>query len=287
MKRELVYLIIASLFGALMAFADTAVVPVSVTSTVAGDAGSSVNFLISDNSAISGHSLHTTNNVAVVLHTGDTLDLTNIVAYHASNGHKESWTHVKTSIGNPIFIFDLGADITIDSTILWQYGNWAGQLPKAGENDVKDFSLIFHTEAQGTNFTFATEATTTNTAIRMQNLDPNGNLAQQFTFPSTTVRYIAMRIDSTFGGPRYGLGEVTFATSGGSETPPSPPILVISETNIQFNSKSNHVYTLLATSNLTDSASWKLITNVTARSDSTTIDITKTNAVEFYKVTTE
>ena len=70
---------------------------------------------------ISGHSLHTTNDVAVVLHTGDTLDLTNIVAYHAGDGHKESWT-AKTSAGIPIFVFDLGADTTIDSTILWQLG---------------------------------------------------------------------------------------------------------------------------------------------------------------------
>jgi len=287
MKRELVYLIIASLFGASMAFADTAVVPVSVTSTVAGDAGSSVNFLISDNPSQAGKSLHTTNGVAVELHTGDTLDLTNIVAYHAGTGHQESWTHVKAGIENPIFIFDLGTDTTIDSTILWQYGNWAGSLAQAGENDVKDFSLIFHTEARGTNFNFATEATTTNTATRAQNQEANGLVAQQFSFPSTTVRYVAMRIDTQYGGNRYGLSEVTFATSGGSTPPAAPPILVISETNIQFNSKSNSVYTLLSTSNLTDSASWQPITNVTATSDTTTIDISKTNAVEFYKVTTE
>ena len=286
MKREFTYLAIASLFGVSMAFADTAVVPVSVTSTNSPDYGS-VNFLISDNSAIPGHSLHTTNDVAVVLHTGDTLDLTNIVAYHAGNGHLESWTQKTQNTTNPIFIFDLGTDTTIDSAILWQYGNWAGSLADAGVNDVKDFSLIFHTETQGTNFNFATEATTTNTAIRANNQEANGLVAQQFTFPSTTVRYVAMRIDSTFGGDRYGLSEVIFATSGGSAIPPAPPILVISETNIQFNSKSNSVYTLLSTSNLTDSASWQPITNVTATSDNTTIDIAETNAVEFYKVTTE
>jgi len=286
MKRELVYLIIASLFGASMAFADTAVVPVSVTSTNSPDYGS-VNFLISDNPAIPGHSLHTTNGVAVELHTGDTLDLTNIVAYHAGNGHLESWTQKTKNTTNPIFIFDLGTDTTIDSAILWQYGNWAGSLAQAGENDVKDFSLIFHTEAQGTNFNFTTEATTTNTATRAQNQEANGLVAQQFSFPSTTVRYVAMRIDSTFGGDRYGLSEVTFATSGGSTPPVAPPILVISETNIQFNSTSNRVYTLLSTSDLTDSNSWKTLTTVTATSDTTTIDIAKTNAVEFYKVTTE
>ena len=167
------------------------------------------------------------------------------------------------------------------------YGNWAGQLPKAGENDVKDFSLIFHTEAQGTNFDFNVEATTTNTATRANNQEANGLVAQQFSFPSTTVRYVAMRIDTQYGGNRYGLSEVTFATSGGSTPPTAPPILVISETNIQFNSTSNRVYTLLSTSDLTDSNSWKTLTTVTATSDTTTIDIAKTNAVEFYKVTTE
>ena len=211
MKKRIIGCLAVSAFAVSLVTADTIVEPTSVTSTVAGDVESSVNYLINDNANLAGYSLHTTNNTEVVLHTGDTLDLLNTVACHAGNGHKESWT-AETSAGTPVFVFDLGADSSISSTVLWQYGNWGGNLAHAGENDVQDFRMIFHTAAEGNTFDFTTEtADLDTTALRMQNREINGNVAQQFTFGVTTARYVAMRIDSNYGGGRNGLGEVTFA----------------------------------------------------------------------------
>jgi len=223
MKKISHKVLLTFLFISSIVYGDTVVKPESVTSTIAGDAGSSVNYLINDNAGNSGDSLHTTTGEALALNTGEIFVLSNAVAYHAGNGQYESWTAKKTA-GKPVFVFDLGANKTIHSAVLWQYGNWAGNTSAAGENDTQNFRMLFHTAAEGNSFDFGTEtADLTATASRIQNLQVNGNVAQQFNFTETTARYIAMTIDSNFGGSRYGLGEVRFTTSG-STPPPDPNI---------------------------------------------------------------
>ena len=267
--------------------ADTIIVPVSVTSTLAGNAGSSVDYLIGDNAGNANPSLHDTNAVAVVLTNGmDATIVTNVYAEHSGTGQNESFVTAK-DVHNPVFVFDLGADTSISAMVLWQYGNWAGSTVLAGENDTKNFRLIFHTGAQGGtagDFDFDNDPVNLSTnAVRMQNRNVNGNIAQQFSFDTATARYVAMRIDTNYGGPRDGLGEVTFIAPSGGPGPSTGPCLTITETDIQFESVSNQSYTIFSALDLTDD-SWLTTTNVTATSTNTVVDISPTNAVEFYKI---
>jgi len=76
--------------------------------------------------------------------------------------------------------------------------------------------LIFHTKAEGKSVDFSKKSISFSaTAERTtQTRKGNENKAQQFVFKrQVRARYIAMRIDSNYGGARYGLGEVRF-TSG-------------------------------------------------------------------------
>ncbi len=212
MKVKALCLLVIFVFAVSAVVADVIVKPVSVTSTVAGDAGSSVNYLLNDNSGRAGESLHDTAGNAVALTNGvnKTVAMATL-ARHRNDGQYESWT-APTSSGAPVFVFDLGEDKSINSAILWQYGNWGGNVAHAGENDVQDFRMILHTAAEGNTFDFSTEtADLDDTATRMQNRETNGNVAQDFSFTTATARYVAMTIDSNYGGSRNGLGEVRFA----------------------------------------------------------------------------
>ena len=154
--------------------------------------------------------------VARTLPTGTDLTIAlSTLAYHAGDGNKESWT-AKFTDGAPVFVFDLtgsATDTSVGSIILWQYGNWASSVAKAGQNDFQDFEVFLHTNAEGDVFDFGSETPDlSDTAVRMQNRDTNGNVAQFFGFSGVEdARYVALRPTSNFGGDRYGLGEVRFA----------------------------------------------------------------------------
>ena len=204
-----------------VASAATVIKPVGVTSTINGNAGSSVNYLLNDNTGYTTEApLQRPVGVSVTLPSGT--DLTDALAtLHARSGsaHAESWTNF-TSVGNPVFVFDLGAGNTdISSILLWQYGN------SGGVNDTKNFRVILHTEAEGNTFDFTSEsADLTDEASGMgAGVLTASNVAQQFSFSSAqSVRYVALRIDTNYGGNRYGLGEIRFAST--SPTDPDPDL---------------------------------------------------------------
>jgi len=97
--------------------------PVAATSTIAGDAGSSVSYLLVDNPGFAADALQRPVGTGVLLPTGDSV-ANALATVHERSGsaHAESWTR-GTGFGNPVFSFDLGADTSIDSILLWQYGN--------------------------------------------------------------------------------------------------------------------------------------------------------------------
>ena len=202
------------------------IAPVSVSSTVAGDAGSSAQWLISDNAGDARLNLQRPVGTAVPLATGASLaDALATVHDRDSGGHVESWTS-PTGGGNPIFTFDLtgGGDVTVGSIILWQYGNNGNGTPG---NDTRAFSLDFRTEAEGTAGAFVADF---NAEAAAAGGDPAGNVAQAFGFAGQEdIRYVLLQIDTNYvgefggGGDRYGLGEVRFA----SEVVPEPGSLAL------------------------------------------------------------
>jgi len=194
------------------------ITPTSVTGTIAGDAGSHVNYLIVDNGGFGAAALQRPVGTGVTLSTGDTL-VNALATLHERSGqaHAESWTR-GTTAGNPVFSFDLGAETSVGSIMLWQYGNGSPG------NSARDFELIFHTATEGSTFSFASGGGSEATEFSGQmdqaaNYTTATNVAQFFGFGSTeNVRYIGLRLASNYsgivgpGGDRYGLGEVRFAS---------------------------------------------------------------------------
>ena len=199
--------------------AEAAVIkPGSVTTSIAGDAGSSHLFLLDANGGNTNLNLQRPTGSEVALNTGASLaDALATVHERSGTAHDESWTNT-TGAGNPVFVFDLGADTSVGSILLWQYGNGSPG------NSARDFELIFHTNAEGAVFSFASAGGTEATEFSgtMDAALPgttDNNVAQFFGFGSSeTARYIALRIATNYngiespGGDRYGLGEVRFAS---------------------------------------------------------------------------
>jgi hypothetical protein len=218
MIKSLPLTLAASILATGVGMSAVVVTPVSVTSTIAGDAKSKVDYLLVDNSKYSMASLQRPVGTAVTLPSGATVSDA-LATYHAraGTGHRESWTK-SVNDGNPVFTFDLGADTDIGSVILWQYGNNGGNGPGNEGNSTREFSLMFKTEAEGNDFsTWTPEFSGTMDSI------PGDTTADNYAqlFPFTTlenVRYVGLRIDSNYagqpgitgGGDRYGLGEVRF-----------------------------------------------------------------------------
>ncbi len=202
--------------------------PVSVSGSIVGDAGSSVDFLLDDNPAQADPGLQDDEGAAATLATGDSLSKALATyAFRGGKGHQESWTR-KTTEGEPVFTFDLtgGGDTAIGSAILWQYGNDGGTGPSNGGNATKEFALIFHTEAEGAVFDFDAEtAEFTGTMDVIEGDNTIDNFAQLYYFGSQiNIRYVGLKILSNYGaeytgGDRYGLGEVRFATEAHGADP--------------------------------------------------------------------
>lgn len=215
--------------------------PLSATSSIAGDAGSSVNYLLSDNAGVAAPGLQDATGTAVPLANGDSLSTAaTTYAYRSGDGHGESWTSPATN-GNPVFVFDLtgGGDTAVGSAILWQYGNNGGPGTKDGGNSTRGFRVIFHTEAEGNTFDFTTE--TAEIAGTMAAIDGNNTIDNKaqlfFAGASQTARYAAIRLDTNYGGglgysggDRYGLGEVRFATEATHDPIFVPPATTVTGT---------------------------------------------------------
>jgi hypothetical protein len=208
-------------------YTGTVIRPVSITSSVAADANSAADYLISDNSGFTPAGLQDANGNAVVLSTGANLQTALATyAYRAGDGQFESWCSSSANppppSEHPVFTLDLTGDGNTDLRflLLWQYGNNGGGANRDG-NDTRDFSLIFHTEAEGDSFDFNSEAVEfSGTMDRPSGTTTEGNYAQLFLFNSVVnARYVALRIDNNYygqpgviaGGDRYGLGEIRFA----------------------------------------------------------------------------
>ncbi|MBI9016671.1 MAG: hypothetical protein JEZ07_05345 [Phycisphaerae bacterium] len=169
--------------------------PVAVTGNIAGDAGSSVNWLLDDNGNQALPGLSDATGAAITLETGDTLAKA-LSTYHLRSGigHEESWTY-GTGAGNPEFIFDLGTETTIGSIVLWQYGNNGGGAGYGG-NSTKDFEIIFHTAAEGNVFDFGSETVEfSGTMDEIYEITTLDNIAQFFGFDSeVSAQYVGLRI---------------------------------------------------------------------------------------------
>ncbi|MCW1924325.1 LamG domain-containing protein [Luteolibacter arcticus] len=214
--------------------------PVSATSSIAGDAGSNVNWLLNDNPGQGAAGLQDSTGAALTLDTGDPFFKAGTTySYRSGNGHEESWTR-PTSSGNPVFVFDLtnGGDTAVGSLLLWQYGNHGGIGPTNGGNSTREFRVIFHTEAEGNVFDFTTETVDISGVMDPITGDNTiDNIAQAF-FAGTALdaRYAAIRIDSNYsgvggigGGDRFGLGEVRFATEASLDPKIQVPTAVSGE----------------------------------------------------------
>ena len=224
-RLAFVTVLIACVMMATITYAEV-VKPVSVTGNIAGDAGSSDQYLLNDNPGFADGSLQRPVGTAVDLITGDSLvDALATFGARGGGAHAESWTR-GTGAGNPEFVFDLtgAGDTDIGSIILWQYGNNGGAGPENGGNATRDFELIFHTNAEGGVFDFGSEAVEfSGTMDPIYGDNAEDNYAQIFGFGSTVnAQYVALRIANNYlppadplitaGGDRYGLGEVRFAT---------------------------------------------------------------------------
>ena len=196
--------------------------PVAVSTSIGGDAGSHHVYLIDDNPTFAATSLQRPVGTGVTLETGDLLsDALATVHERSATAHAESWTR-PTGLGQPQFVFDLtgSGDTPVESIILWQYGN------SAPGNSARDFELIFHTEAEGGVFSFASAGGTetiefAGTMSAAASYATASNVAQQFSFVAPeTARYVGLRIANNYngilspGGDRYGLGEVRFVAPG-------------------------------------------------------------------------
>ncbi len=199
---------VASALAAGLASAATVVTPVSVTQTVGipNAPSTAVGNLLADVDGNTYYSLQNPLGTLVDLPTGTNLTIAlATVAELSNNGWRESWS--SNTGQNPVAVFDLtgGVDTEIASILLWQFGNSG-----ATDQQTQDFSLMFHTAAEGNDFsTWSTEFSDTLAQVSGSHVN---NIAQQFTFAGVEdVRYVALRIDTNYGGSRDGLGEVRFA----------------------------------------------------------------------------
>ncbi|MBN1853144.1 MAG: hypothetical protein JW829_10490 [Pirellulales bacterium] len=232
-----IFLVILALLVGTTSVHATIIAPSSVTGNIAGDAGSSWDYLLVDNPSYAEDGLQRPVGTAVTLPTGSSLsDALATYAARSGGAHAESWTY-GTGAGNPEFVFDLDSDTDIGSIILWQYGNNGGDGDSNGGNATREFELIFHSSAEGNLFDFGTEAIEFSGTMDPIYGDATAdNYAQFFSFGSAiNARYVALRIASNYlppadpiitaGGDRYGLGEVRFATE---TVIPEPSTLVLS-----------------------------------------------------------
>ncbi len=271
--------------------------PVGVTSTIVGDAGSAVSYLLDDNPGVAAPALQNEMGEEVVLETGEKLT-TALTTFHyrEGDGHQESWTQT-TPQGNPIFVFDLtgGGNVSIGSILLWQYGNNGGPGEANGGNATRDLSLIFHREEDGEDFDFDTEEVDfTGTMdpilsdVALPSGDFAGNFAQPYYFGSKSiVRYVALRIDNNFlppadpvitaGGDRFGLGEVRFATE--SREPSDIPLKISSisldsdQITIVWDSVPDSLYSIFFSTDLGGFTS-KVPDDVTSTEETTSLTFT-------------
>ncbi len=153
-------------------------------------------------------------------------------AVHSYGNFTESWVtndstsdYFATGFGAtnpPSVIFDLGADISLSSIILWQYQNDGGGVTNVG-NHTRTLDLRFNSAAQGAGaFPGSATALTMLPVVDGDGLgngnDLNGvNSAQTFGL-SGTARYVMLTVTDNYrdfqgiiaGGDRAGLGEVRF-----------------------------------------------------------------------------
>jgi len=212
--------------------------PVSVSTSIPGDAGSSHLYLLDDNAGYAAAGLQRPVGTGVTLETGDPLsDALATLAELSGTGHAESWTR-PIGVGLPEFVFDLtgGGDTPVESILLWQYGNNGGGPNRVG-NHTKDFRVILHTEAEGSTFDFGTETADLDDLMDViEQATTEYNVAQLFDFASVqNARYAAFRIDDNYGGEpgiiaggdRYGLGEVRFVAPAAGAIVPEPSTFVL------------------------------------------------------------
>ena len=124
--------------------------------------------------------------------------------------------YLTNSVESPVLVFDLNGPLPgfpIDGIIIWNYDD-----PVDGPVwGVKDLELIFHTEAEGPSFSFASAGGTEATEVTLLAFTGHGgstatNPAQMRTFGFVVAEYVGVRITDNLnmGGDMWGLGEVRF-----------------------------------------------------------------------------
>ncbi len=135
--------------------------------------------------------------------------------------------------GEPILVFDLGADLTLAEISIWGYST-------GNANGAKDFSLRFATEAEGEAGIGGSISYNPSFAASIDDM-----MRQSFPFDEVvTARYVELTIESTHitnggsggpdgpaGGDRVGLGEVAFEKV---EISPEPRISIADEIELSL-----------------------------------------------------
>lgn len=181
-----------------------------------------------------------TNNsgLSIPLNGGETLAAASAATHVLSGtGHQQSWLTLDGGAGGdyfnggtPIsFIWDLGSDVVLDNTLVWQYGNDGGGATNRG-NHLKDFTLRYNTAAQGS----ATFSGAASSFLMPADTNTTGqSAAQVFANGGVTARYVRLDLmdnyfgtaPMTAGGSRVGIGELRF--DGAPVPEPSSALLAL------------------------------------------------------------
>lgn len=175
--------------------------PLSVTTNVAGDAGTHVDHLI-DGSGLSA--APTVDTVSAVTHTGYTDGSAHYVTPATSGGSNDYYLSGTT----PVLVFDLGSVRALTHVALWPY---TGQAFDASGNSVSQIDLKFSDDLDFS----ASPLVSLNPAqpANSSGANPGELLALGGIYSG---RYVQLTLTDNFfgalnGGDRVGLGEVRFA----------------------------------------------------------------------------
>ena len=156
------------------------------------------------------------------VNNGDTLATAQAATHVFDSSFRQSWVTNNNSGDyfstnpNPVFIWDLGQDFSLENVLLWQYQNNGGNSTNIG-NNARLFELRYSTDADGPNFS-GSAAFSGNLQSNLGLISPAQSPAQTFDLGGETARYIELTITDNYrgqpgitgGGDRVGLGEIRF-----------------------------------------------------------------------------
>ena len=131
------------------------------------------------------------------INNGDALATAQAVTHVFNRGFGQSWVTNSVrgdyfnSNPNPVFIWDLGQDFSLENILLWQYQNNGGNNTSIG-NHARLFELRYSTNANGANFSgSAAFSGTLQSSLGL--IAPAQSPAQTFSLSGVTARYIEIK----------------------------------------------------------------------------------------------